>query len=103
MPTSVPTETLPTPVLPCSSDLEARVNAAQILFAEILDCYETLSAVEGRFGVETLIDLNYLQQAVLSNGFVDVDIDEGCTTSEIRQMLETLPSSERWATYLQAN
>lgn len=76
----------------------ARANLATQFMKELLDSVESLSAVGDLHGVQTLADLLYLQQAILTDTFIDVYSDASC----VRDLVSSLPSGKMWLTFLRA-
>jgi hypothetical protein len=78
---------------------ERRANAcedATLFMQELLDSVETLTGIADDYGARTLADLMYLQQAILSGGFID-----HCTgESTVLGIASGLPSGEKWATFI---
>jgi hypothetical protein len=61
----------------------------------LLGSVETLGGIADAYGVDTLVDLMYLQSAILSDGFI------GDQETAIMNVVGELPSAERWAKYIQ--
>lgn len=72
--------------------------AAVRLMRELLEQFETLTAISDQYGVRTLVDLMYLQQAILTGGYVDAWPAE----SGLINVLRSLPSVSRWRGYIVA-
>lgn len=68
---------------------------AAIFFAELLNSCESLEGIAKEFGLRTLADLMYLQNAILTAGQIDVWPGE----TRIGEVLQKLPSSGLWLTY----
>lgn len=62
---------------------------------ELLNSVESLGAVAEQYGKRTLVDLMYLQHAVLTGGFIDVYPRE----SRAADILRDLPSGKRWSEF----
>jgi len=62
---------------------------------ELFDSVETLGDLAHQHGVRTLVDLMYMQDAVLRNGFIDA-----WPESSVLRVLEALPSARRWLGYV---
>ena len=71
-------------------------NAAQALklMQEVLNSVETLTEVVNEYGVATLIDLLYLQQAILEDGFIAAE------HSTVNEFVAKLPSAPEWGAYI---
>lgn len=70
---------------------------ARRFFQELLDSVETLSGIADVHGSQTLADLMYLQNAILSGGFVDHYPEE----SHALEIASGLPSGKEWAGYIE--
>ena len=64
---------------------------------ELMASVETLSAVAEVYGAQTIADIVYLQNAILTNGRIDSDK----SVSAIEGVVSGLPSAERWMKYIQ--
>ena len=71
-------------------------QAATLFFKELLDSVETLAGIADEHGSRTLADLMYLQNAILSGGFIDHYPDE----SKVLEITNTLPSGSQWSTFI---
>lgn len=71
--------------------------AAKLFFKELLDSVETLSAIADQYGPRTLADVMYLQNAIAKGTFIDHYPGE----SSVTEVVNGLPSSDRWAGYVQ--
>ncbi len=72
---------------------------AKQFMQELLDSVETLSGIADTDGARTLADLMFLQQAVLSGGFID-----HCTgESNVLGIASSLPSGTQWTQYIQVD
>jgi len=67
--------------------------AAALFFQELLDSVETLAGIAEEHGSRTLADLMYLNNAILSGGFIDHYADE----SKVLEIVGALPSGEQWS------
>lgn len=74
----------------------AGTSAARLFMQELLDSVETLSGIAEEHGARTLVDLMYLQQAILSGGFIDHYPDE----SKVLEIAQGLPSGELWPRFI---
>ncbi len=96
----VPVEINPAPPSPASRDDEERKaqghEPASLFMRELLDSVETLSGIAEQHGARTLADLMYLQNAILSGGFIDHYPGE----SKVLEIARGLPSSEAWLKYI---
>lgn len=73
-----------------------RVTLADKLMQELLACFGCLATVVLTYGPATLIDLMYLQGAVMRGTF----IDHYAGQSDLLGCLTDLPSSSTWLTYV---
>lgn len=71
-------------------------HEAEMFFDELLNHVETLTAITEEYNVRTLADLMYLQLAILKGGFIDHYPGE----SKVLELVNALPSGERWATFI---
>lgn len=71
-------------------------RAAVLFFQELLGSVETLSGIADEHGSRTLSDLMYLQNAILSGGFIDHYPDE----SKVLEIASALPSGELWSKFI---
>jgi hypothetical protein len=78
------------------SKVNLTLELAQRFMAEVLGSVETLGGIADQHGVQTLVDLMYLQDAILKQGF----IDEG--NSKVNDILKTLPSAAIWMGYVRS-
>lgn len=69
---------------------------AAAFFQELLDSSETLTGIAVEHGSRTLADLMYLQNAILSGGFIDHYPDE----SRVLEIASALPSGEQWSMFI---
>ncbi|VWC80482.1 hypothetical protein BLA39750_01162 [Burkholderia lata] len=67
-------------------------EGAALFFAELLASVETLGAVADQYGLNTLTDLMYLHNAILTGNVLEVWPGE----SEVGKVLRELPSADRW-------
>ena len=74
----------------------AGYDAAALFMQELLDSCESLTDLEEQYGTRTLIDLMYLQHAIMSGGHIDVWSEH----SMVREVVDGLPSKEEWQKYL---
>ncbi|CUJ49864.1 Uncharacterised protein [Achromobacter sp. 2789STDY5608633] len=88
--------TMPTPSRPSAKTTNP--DAAVQFMEELLEQHETLNDIAIQHGSRTLADLMYMQQAILTGGFVDAWPDE----SGLISVLKTLPSVEHWRSYVVA-
>lgn len=72
--------------------------AAALFFDELLDSVETLGCIADAYGTRTLCDLMYLQQSILTDGFIDHYPEE----SKVLLLARCLPSGEKWMTFIKA-
>ena len=63
---------------------------------ELLDSVETLTGIANEHGARSLADLMFLQQAILSGGFIDHYADE----SKVLEIAQGLPSGEQWVKFI---
>lgn len=72
-------------------------EARAILFMqELLESVETLGGIAQEHGIRTLCDLMYLQDAILTGGFIDASQDE----SAAYQLVAALPSGALWTNFI---
>lgn len=72
-------------------------SLAKTFMKELLDSVETLTGIAEQHGPRTLADLMYLYSAIVSGGFIDHQEGE----SKALALVRSLPSGERWMTYVQ--
>jgi hypothetical protein len=72
------------------------VAGARLFWEELLDSVEALTAIADDHGPRTLADLFYLQNAILSGGFIDCYPGE----SKVLELVKTLFSGDRWMSYI---
>lgn len=72
--------------------IDADPQGARLFWKELIDSVETLTEISEEYGTRTLVDLMYLQNAILSGGFIDHYPGE----SSVMEIVNALPSSERW-------
>ena len=73
-------------------DLKPDAEGAQLFFEELLSSVETLDGIAEQYGVRTLTDIMYLQQAILKGETIEVWPGE----TEVGNVLQVLPSAIRW-------
>lgn len=71
-------------------------DKARLFMQELLDSAETLTGIADEYGSRTLSDLMYLQNAILSSGFIDHYPDE----SKVLEIASALPSGEQWSKFI---
>lgn len=69
---------------------------ARLFMQELLDSVETLSSIAEQHGARTLADLMYLQNAILSGGFIDHYPGE----SKVLEIARDLPSGGQWSKFI---
>jgi hypothetical protein len=69
---------------------------ARLFMQELLDSVETLSGIAEQHGARTLADLMYLQNAILSGGFIDHYPGE----SKVLEIASGLPSGGQWSKFI---
>jgi hypothetical protein len=69
---------------------------ATLFMQELLDSVETLSGIAEQHGARSLADLMYLQNAILSGGFIDHCPGE----SKVLEIASGLPSGEQWSKFI---
>jgi hypothetical protein len=74
----------------------AAADEATLFMQELLDSVETLAGIASVHGTRTVVDLMYLQGAILHGGFIDHYPGE----SAVMDIASGLPSGERWATFI---
>ena len=75
------------------NDLSGK-QAATLFFQELLDSVDSLTGIADEHGSRTLADLMYLQNAILSGGFIDYYPDE----SKVLEIASALLSGNQWST-----
>jgi hypothetical protein len=78
---------------------ESGPDAARRFFHELLMSVETLTGIAEEHGSQTLADLLYLQQAILTGTCIDVGPDTG---SNVDAVVGRLPSCARWRAFMTA-
>lgn len=73
-----------------------RANLAVTFMKELLDSVDTLSGIADEHGQQTLVDLMYLQNAILEDGFIDVYPD----ASKVLDIIGNLPSADKWMKFV---
>jgi len=71
-------------------------DRASLFMQELLDAVETLSGIAEQHGARTLADLMYLQNAILSGGFIDHYPEE----SKVLEIASGLPSGGQWSKFI---
>ena len=71
-------------------------DRASLFMQELLDSVETLSGIAEQHGARTLADLMYLQNAILSGGFIDHYPGE----SKVLEIARDLPSGGQWSKFI---
>lgn len=74
----------------------AAASDATLFMQELLDSVETLAGIADEHGARTLADLMYLQAAIIGGGF----IDHHFPASAVTELASSLPSGERWVTFI---
>lgn len=74
---------------------DADPEGAKLFFFELLASVETLYGIAEKHGLRTLVDLMYLQQAILKGETVEVWPGE----TEVGTVIQSLPSADRWFRY----
>lgn len=69
---------------------------ARLFMRELLDSVETLTGIADEHGAQTLSDLMYLQNAILSGGFIDHYPGE----SSVLDIAAALPSGDLWTKFI---
>ena len=69
---------------------------ATLFMQELLDSVETLTGIAEQHGARTLADLMYLQNAILSGGFIDHYPGE----SKVLEIASGLPSGGQWSKFI---
>lgn len=73
------------------------VRKAKQFWDELLMSFDTLSGIADTYSQNTLVDMMYLQMAILKNGFIDHYPEQ----SSILEVLKAMPSGREWVQYLQ--
>lgn len=71
-------------------------DRGRLFMQELLDSVETLSGIAKQHGARTLADLMYLQNAILSGGFIDHYPGE----SKVLEIASGLPSGGQWSKFI---
>lgn len=74
----------------------ANADWATKFMAELLASVETLTGIAEQYGPQTLADLMYLQNAILTGGEIDFHPD----SSHVLDIVRGLPSRGRWVLYI---
>jgi len=77
-----------------SQEIEARQ-----FFNELLGSVETLGSVAEQYGTGAIVQLMYLQGAILKGTYIDLDLKEVAALGFVRD----LPSGERWWKFVYVN
>jgi len=72
---------------------------AKLFMQELLESVETLTGIADEYGARTLADLMYLQQVILSGGFIDHRTGE----SNVLEIASALPSGKKWTTFIKVD
>ncbi|WP_321820799.1 MULTISPECIES: hypothetical protein [unclassified Burkholderia] len=72
-------------------------EAARVFASELYDSFDGFGQIGDHYGTDVLVDLLYLQAAILNGTHID---HESGGYSRILEVLEKMPSSERWLTYV---
>lgn len=72
-------------------------RVARKLSDELFDTFDSLNQLGEEYGQATLVDLIYLQQAVLTGSFIDA---LGDSDSKICEVINQLPSAEQWNAFI---
>ncbi|PHV12048.1 hypothetical protein [Chitinimonas sp. BJB300] len=75
----------------CIADPEG----ARLFFEELTASVESLRGIADHYGVNTLSDILYLQQAILKGETIEVWPGE----TEVGEVVGALPSADRWLKY----
>lgn len=89
-----------------ADDVVAKVNdvmkggkeSAALFFEELLDSVDTLGGIAEEHGVRTLVDLMYLQNAILKGTHIDHLQKE----SDVMEIASGLPSGANWLKFIQS-
>lgn len=79
-----------------TSTLQADPSGAMAFFEELLGSCKTLGSIADRYGINTLVDVLYLQQAILSGGSVVIVPGE----TAVGVLIKALPSATQWLRYI---
>ncbi len=71
-------------------------DRGRLFMLELLDSVETLTGIAEQHGARTLADLMYLQNAILSGGFIDHYPEE----SKVLEIASGLPSGGQWSKFI---
>lgn len=72
-------------------------KAAAKFVDELLQAHETFTGIAEVYGTRAVVDLLYLQQAILKGTYIDCHPDE----SSILDVVGSLQSAEQWKTFIQ--
>jgi len=79
------------------SNFNLTLSLARRFMEEVLDSVETISAIAETHGMRTVIYLMYLQNAIISESFIDEHGD-----SKVVEFLSSLPSANLWMAYVRS-
>lgn len=68
---------------------------ADLFMKELTDSVESIGGIQEQYGNETLVDLIYLQWAIMTNSRIDK-----APGSHVMDIVRTLPSGEKWAEFV---
>ena len=71
-------------------------QAADLFFQELLNSVETLTGIAETHGSRTLADLMFLQNVILSGGFIEHCPED----SNVLEIASVLPSGSQWSTFI---
>ena len=71
-------------------------QAADLFFQELLNSVETLTGIAETHGARTLADLMFLQNVILSGGFIERCPED----SNVLEIASALPSGKRWSKFI---
>ncbi len=80
------------------SEATKDLGDATLFWRELSESVESLTELADQHGPRTLADLMYLQNAILSGGFIDHYPGE----SNVLEVVKALPSAERWLQFVTA-
>jgi hypothetical protein len=87
------------PMVEGKTSFERKAASAEMsakFFAEILECWEGLSDLQGEYGSETVREIAYLQYAIVTGGFIDYFPG----SSSIMKVVKELPSADEWVKFI---
>lgn len=84
-----------------NTDAPCGAGPAEQFWNELLQEFDSLTAIADVHGSATLADCMYLQNAILTGGFIDNDGPDA--ESKIVNLVKSLPSNEKWIGFIHVN